>query len=128
MIIVTLMVGALMEFVIFLIHVISKTREIGILKAIGTKNSSIMAIYVSQGVMYGVVACVIGVILGYAVSLYFIQNPIFVPSSHVYIRPRITAFSFLFASSMTLLSAIAASLYPAYRAVKIEIAEAMRVG
>ncbi|MBO7328230.1 MAG: ABC transporter permease [Lentisphaeria bacterium] len=50
-----------------------KTREIGLLKAIGCTDHSVMRIFILQGLLVGVIGSISGTILGYLV-IYFRQN------------------------------------------------------
>jgi len=128
MIIMTLVIAALMEGIIFYIQVVSKTREIGILKAIGMKKRSIMTIYIFQGFVYGVISVIFGLVLGYFGSIYLEQNPIYIEGANVFLRGGFHLNVAVQASIITLFVAIVASLYPAYKATKIKIVEAMRIG
>ena len=49
--------------------VVDKTREIGILKAMGVSNQTIMRIFMLQGVGIGILGTIFGLILGVATSL-----------------------------------------------------------
>lgn len=53
--------------------VYQKTREIGLLKALGCTDQAVMRIFVLQGFLVGVIGSISGTILGYLV-IYFRQN------------------------------------------------------
>ncbi len=48
--------------------VLERTREIGIMKAVGARNSDILAIFIFESGLLGLVGGIIGVILGYLLS------------------------------------------------------------
>jgi len=59
---------------IFSMIVTEKTRDIGILKALGASNRGVMAIFLSYGLLLGVVGALCGTALGVAITLNI--NPI----------------------------------------------------
>jgi ABC-type lipoprotein release transport system permease subunit len=121
-----LIIGAVMETTLFYVNVISKKRMIAILKAVGTKNSSIILIYLIQGAIYGVIASVLGVFFGFFVTSYLEANPWFIQETGKFLTTRFDIYSALIASALTVVISIVASLYPAYRAAKTDMVEAMR--
>ena len=55
---------------IFTMIVAEKTRDIGILKALGASNSGIMSIFVSYGLLLGVIGTIVGTTLGVLLTQY----------------------------------------------------------
>jgi lipoprotein-releasing system permease protein len=53
---------------IFTMIVVEKTRDIGILKALGASNGGVMKIFLGYGLLLGVVGAVLGTILGLAMT------------------------------------------------------------
>jgi len=45
-----------------------RTREIGILKAIGTKRRTVLAMFLSEAVLIGIIGGLIGIFTGYRLS------------------------------------------------------------
>lgn len=113
--------------------VMERYREIGTLRAIGTKRNRIMLLFIFEGSIIGMLGGILGVLLGY-VSAYFINNVI----GGVYIPPppgRSSGYYAMFtpaisyAISLVLTSCLVsflASVYPAYKAAKMKIADALR--
>ena len=65
---VSLLVGAVGIANTMFTSVLEKTKEIGIMKAIGAKNSDIMTIFLLNSGLVGLVGGIIGVIIGVGVS------------------------------------------------------------
>ncbi|SHK30432.1 lipoprotein-releasing system permease protein [Hathewaya proteolytica DSM 3090] len=53
------------------ISVVQKSRQIGILKAMGIKNSDASLIFLFQGLMLGIIGSIIGTVLGLALTFIF---------------------------------------------------------
>ena len=65
---ISLMVGGIGIMNTMYTSVLERTREIGIMKAIGAKNSDIMLIFIIEAGMLGTVGGVIGIIIGLGMS------------------------------------------------------------
>lgn len=112
---------------ILMLIVSSKTRDIGIMKAIGAKSKDILVVFVLQGFIIGCLAAVSGFAVGTALALYLQSIEFsFGPGLilEVVYDPMFTLQSSLFA----IVLGTAASVYPAYRASKLEPVDAMRPG
>jgi len=67
-------------FIVIYISVISKKRQIGILRAIGIKRGAIVYSYIIQALFYAVIGVIFGgLIFGYGIMPYFDYNPITLP-------------------------------------------------
>lgn len=109
-----------------------RMREIGTIRAIGTKRAQVFAMFLSEGVLLGVIGGLVG--LGLGVGIGFFINSLGlsymppVPGADEPIPFRIALglntllWPFLIALTSTLIS----TLYPAWRAGRIAIAEALR--
>jgi putative ABC transport system permease protein len=119
---IALTLGALSVLSALLMAVQERTRELGVMMAIGWNRPRTMASVVIEGVVIGVAGSVIGVVLGYATSFSFTR----LPQIGAYLDFKPTPSLIL----PTVLSAIAlcavGSLYPAWRAVSIAPADAIR--
>jgi lipoprotein-releasing system permease protein len=58
---------------IFSMIVVEKTRDIGILKALGASNGGVMKIFLSYGLLLGVVGAILGTGLGITITVYINQ-------------------------------------------------------
>ncbi len=110
--------------------VIEKKRDIGVLKAMGSTNGSIVRIFMLEGILIGIYGTIAGCILGLGICLMQIKFKFFPLDTTVYpidalpIDLRWT--DFVFVSLASLLLAFLASLYPARRAAKQEPIQAIR--
>ena len=105
--------------------VVDKQGEIAILQSQGLKKRSVMAIFVFQGAIVGVIGAFIGGGLGVLISHYLGQivalfNPMLLLPTEI----SSTQVAVIITSSIGL--SLLCTLYPAYRAAKIEPAQALR--
>lgn len=107
-----------------------KTREIGILKAMGMRSSAIRNIFFLQGLVIGAVGTVLGLVLGFAGALAldrykFIRldpSVYFIDHLPVNTQPRDVTIIVI----ASLLIGALATLYPAIQAAKLYPVEAIR--
>jgi putative ABC transport system permease protein len=107
-----------------------RIREVGTVRAIGTKRCEIFGVFLSEGVFLGFFSGLAGVALGWGIGgLINIAGLTWIsPIGGVQMPFRITlglgiaSMPFLVALGATAISAI----YPAYQAAKLEIANALR--
>ena len=102
-----------------LMSVYERTREIGILKAIGSRNIVIMEMFLVEAVLIGVISstlgCVLGTIIIYTLPL---TNDIMAPI----IGPTIIGIAMVLGIAVSTI----AGIYPAWRASKMNIVEAIK--
>jgi putative ABC transport system permease protein len=107
-------------FIIIFVSVVNKRKQIGILKAIGMMENTIILSFVIQALFYGV----IGVILGASVILFilrplFITNPLDFPVGWVSLK---VTFNIIRISNISLLLAsLIGGFFPAFRGAKESI-------
>lgn len=102
-----------------------KTREIGVMRAIGAKRKDILVIFIFQGMIIGAIGAGVGTAAGLGYTFYAKETKMSfnnsLPLEVSYDWGKITQTAL---TSFTL--AIIASLYPSYRATKLLPVEAMR--
>ena len=99
-----------------------RTREIGVMMAIGWNAPRSMATIVIEGILIGVAGCCIGVVVSYVASFSFSSIPQI--GDFLVFRPTPRSIAPTLAAAI-LLCALG-SLYPAWRAVAQTPAEAIR--
>lgn len=110
--------------------VLEKTKEIGILKSMGATSESVMQIFVYQGMVAGVIGAVLGLVIGYFLCWAQIEFKFFSLPPDVYIISALPILmrplDFVFIAVAALFLSLGATLYPAYRAAKLDPVQAIR--
>ncbi len=120
---ISLIVGAIGIMNSMYTSVLERTKDIGIMKAIGARNSDILKIFVIESGLIGLVGGMFGVILGTAMAL--IIGSISKNSGFlliIKIEPLILIFGLAFAFFVGVISGI----LPAYQASKLKPVDALR--
>ena len=109
--------------------VAQRTREIGILKAMGASQRSIMAIFIFQSVILGTIGLLLGTVLGYISTVmlqhYTIQVP---PEMYLGLQTlplELEPLNFVYASLFALIINIISGIYPARKAAKLDPVKAI---
>ncbi len=123
--IVTLALGAVGVVNIMLVSVSERTREIGLRKAIGATNRSILMQFFLEGLLLTSVSGFIG-IAGAALLMYLIQVAVGEHGVPGFDPPKLVPWSAALAMVSLTLSGVFAGLYPASRAAALEPVEALR--
>ena len=112
--------------------VFERFREIGTLRAIGETRSGIMRLFLSEGLVIGVLGGLVGIVAG------VIAAKIINLSGGIYISPppgmsngymaMITPspIYFVWAFTVSVVASVSASIYPAYKASRLDIVKALQ--
>jgi putative ABC transport system permease protein len=119
---VTLALGAIGVINIMLIAVTERTREIGLRKALGATNRSIMLQFFAEGVLLTLISGLIG--MGLAGGLMALLGNYNGPGG--FDPPRLVAKTAILAIGSLMLAGVAAGVYPARKAARLEPVEALR--
>lgn len=102
-----------------------KTKEIGIMRAIGAKRKDILIIFIFQGMLIGAIGAGVGTATGLGYTIYAKETKMSfngsLPLEVTYNWEKIIQ-----TALMSFILAVIASLYPSYRATKLLPVEAMR--
>lgn len=115
---ISLLVGGIGIMNIMLVTVTERTKEIGLLKAIGAKQANILSQFLIESVVLTVTGGLIGTILGIGVG-YLLSNILKVPFT-----PPI--FSIIGAMFISIIIGLIFGIYPARRAAKMNPIEALK--
>ncbi|MDY0235459.1 MAG: ABC transporter permease [Gudongella sp.] len=109
------------------ISVVQRSRQLGILKAMGIKDREASLIFVFQGLILGIIGAIVGVSFGFGLLYLFTKfavRPDGTPVVPIYINPGFIALSGMFA----IVSAMIASVIPARISSKLNPIEVIKNG
>jgi putative ABC transport system permease protein len=126
---VALLVGAVGIANTMFTSVLEKTKEIGIMKAIGARNNDILIIFLLNAALIGLLGGILGVILGYLLS--GILPALMGASGGIMSRMGssgsvVSLNSVLFSLGFSVLIGIISGVVPAYQASKLKPVDALR--
>ncbi|MDZ7343838.1 MAG: FtsX-like permease family protein [candidate division KSB1 bacterium] len=117
-----------------LMSVLERTREYGVLKAVGTKPSQIFWLVICEVSLLALASVVVGIGLSLVINYALSKSGIPMPTSFTYggiefsrMYTEINARSLYIPALTVMLSAVFVSLFPSLRAARIEPAKAMRM-
>ncbi len=106
------------------INVLERTREIGVMRAIGASNRSVRGIFITEGVIIGILSWLVGAILAYPVSkvLSGLIGDQFLQAPLTYTFSFFGAFLWLV---VVVILAAVASFLPAWNASRVTVREVL---
>ena len=113
-----IVVGGLGIINTMLMSVFERTREIGVLKAVGWSNSKILTMIVGESLVVTIVSAIIGSAIGFFACT--LLGP------QLDIEPLFTPIIFMQAFAVAIVVGIIGGIYPALKAVKLPPTEALR--
>ena len=111
--------------VIQMMLVNSKTREIGVMRAIGAKRKDILMVFILQGMIIGAIGAGAGTGIGLAYTTYAKETNMEFEGS-LALEVNYNWQKIAETALLAFVLAILASIYPSYRATKLQPVEAMR--
>ncbi len=115
---------------IMIVSLIERTREIGILKALGMKSRTVLGIFLTESAIIGLIGAVVGIVLGWGlanvVSLFLGRGGLIGGGGALSIKPVLTPEVLLMALGFGIGVSIIFALYPAWRASKLKPVDALR--
>lgn len=120
---ISLLVAGVSILNIMLMSTIERTKEIGVMRAIGAYRETILKIFMLEALILGIIGSVTGGILslagGFGIDMLILGSAehLFTPSTATHILEGIT---------FGILTAVVSGLYPAWKASKLEPIEALR--
>jgi putative ABC transport system permease protein len=138
---ISLLVAGIGIMNIMIVSLMERTREIGILKALGMKSRTVLLIFLSESIIMGLLGGVIGIGLGWTLASVVARSgflaggrqtvstnqPAFAGGGGgLAITPVLSPTLFIGALGFGLIVSIVFALYPAWRASKLKPVEALR--
>jgi putative ABC transport system permease protein len=124
---------------IMIVSLMERTREIGILKAVGAKSRSILAVFLSEALIIGLLGGIIGIAAGYVIAIFlsgFLSGGTgffgagpgggSTGPTLTSITPVITPDLILMALFFGMVVSVVFGLYPAWRASRLKPVDALR--
>jgi len=128
---VSVFVAAIAISLIIYTTVRNKTREIGVLKAIGARGEMILRIYHAEALFIGIIGTILGTMIGLFLINGMQNNPLIMTPEYgmkLVIMPRISMNSIMAADFSILLTCIIGGIYPAIIAARTNIIKAIWSG
>ena len=128
---ISLLVAGIGIMNIMIVSLIERTREIGILKALGMKSRTVLTIFLGESVIIGLIGAVIGIVSGWVLAIVtarvlgsggFIGGG----SAAFTITPLLTPDVIIGALGFGVGVSVIFALYPAWRASRLKPVEALR--
>jgi putative ABC transport system permease protein len=117
-----ILIGGIGVMNAIMMSVFERTREIGILRAIGWKRRRVLKMILGESIAIGFLATLVGIVLGIGgVKLIMLS-----PAAKSFLEPSYSLITFEKAVVVALLVSFLGGLYPAYRATKFRPVEAIR--
>lgn len=117
-----LIIGCLVVGNTMWMSVSQRTREIGILRAIGWSRSRVMGMIISESAGIGVVGCLLGFAMGVGLS----ESTRLMQETRNFLDPDYSVLIFARAMAVAILLSVLGSLPPAIKSARISPAEALR--
>ncbi|HEY0426611.1 MAG TPA: ABC transporter permease [Pyrinomonadaceae bacterium] len=114
---IALLVGAIVIMNIMLVAVTERTREIGIRKSLGARQSDILKQFISESATLSAIGGIIGLILAKLIGLVV---------SAVLLKTVIPWYAAVISIGVSALVGVLAGLYPAWKAARLDPIEALR--
>ncbi len=117
-------VAGITIFIIIFVSIVNKRRQIGILKAIGMKESTIILSFVMQAVFYAIIGILLGIsIILFVIRPFFVDNPLDFPVGWVSLK---ITFDIIKISNISLMvAALIGGFIPAFRGTRESILDSI---
>ncbi len=130
---ISLLVAGIGIMNIMIVSLMERTREIGILKALGAKAHTVLAVFLAEALLIGVIGGSLGIMVGILLANLFSGGlggfggmPVITNSTSMMIAPVVTPTLAIEALFFGIIVSVIFALYPAWRASKLTPVDALR--
>ena len=120
---ISLVVSSIMILVVLYISVVERTKEIGLLRAIGARSKDVKRIFVLEAFFIGLSSGVIGLIGSYVISIFVNKASIQMFDMKVM---NITVWYALAGVGVSIIVSMLSGLFPANKAAKLDPVDSLR--
>lgn len=111
---------------VLMVAVVQKTREIGILRAMGTSRRRVLRVFLLQGAIIGLIGSVLGCALGYGLAR-FMSGILTSADGTRLFTAQVDLPLYLYTTVGAIVLGVVAAMLPARRAARLDPAQAIRM-
>lgn len=126
---ISLLVAGIGIMNIMIVSLIERTREIGILKALGMKSRTVLSIFLGESAIIGLIGALVGILSGWVlanVTARLLGSGAFGGGTGFKVTPILTPEVFVGSLAFGIGISVIFALYPAWRASKLKPVDALR--
>ena len=121
----SLIVGSIGIVITIYTSVVERTREIGIIKALGGTNRVILGMFLTESVFLGIIGAVVGIVFGFLGSHVLLSGFLYILNLPLDIYPVFNIIEISKIGIIVIVLSIFSGLYPAYKGSKISPVHAL---
>jgi putative ABC transport system permease protein len=121
----SLIVGSIGIIITIYTSVVERTREIGIIKALGGTNRVILGMFLTESVFLGIIGAMLGIVFGFLGSHFLLSGFLYFLNLPLDIYPVFNIVEISKIGIVVIVLSIFSGLYPAYKGSKISPVNAL---
>ena len=121
----SLIVGSIGIIITIYTSVVERTREIGIIKALGGTNRVILGMFLTESVFLGIIGALVGIVFGFLGSHILLNGFLYFLNLPLNIYPVFNIIEISKIGIIVIVLSILSGLYPAYKGSKISPVNAL---
>jgi putative ABC transport system permease protein len=121
----SLIVGSIGIIITIYTSVVERTREIGIIKALGGTNRVILGMFLTESVFLGIIGALVGIVFGFLGSHILLSGFLYFLNLPLNIYPVFNIIEISKIGIIVIVLSILSGLYPAYKGSKISPVNAL---
>jgi putative ABC transport system permease protein len=121
----SLIVGSIGIIITIYTSVVERTREIGIIKALGGTNRVILGMFLTESVFLGMIGAIVGIVFGFLGSHVLLSGFLYFLNLPLNIYPVFNIIEISKIGIIVIILSIFSGLYPAYKGSKISPVHAL---